>query len=205
MNEHESTAGIRSLNVGDELRLFFDHPSEDAQEIYNEHSLQLELGVYFRSRGYKVQFERPFSITAPVGSTRKPKRELDLLLTLSGHRTAIELKVPLAGRVPETMYDFCADISFVEGLVSQKIMGCAYALLITDNRQFWTGQNSGIYNLFREADSLLNGHVYKPTGDKDSVTVIAGKYRLAILWKPVVNSRLISDARYLLVEVQEVA
>src|SRR5579883_3088901 len=159
-----------------DVETFLDADHREAGPVYNEHSLQLELGCFLRGRGYSVEFERPFATTSLPGSTRKAKRELDMLVVSGEYRSALELKVPLAGRVPETMYDFCADIEFVEGLVRARVAERGMALLVTDEGQFWRGEPRGIYEAFRRADAQLSGIVVKPTGAKDSTISLSGRY-----------------------------
>lgn len=183
---------------------FLSEPHCGVEKISNEHGLQLELGVFLRASGYRVEFEKPFSVQSSATSTKKPKRELDILASRNNKATAIELKVPLAGRVPETMYDFCADIEFVESLIRAKSVGSGVCLLITNNRQFWQspGSAAGIYEFFRGASSILTGCVTKPTGAKDTSITLAGSDNLAGAWADLGNSNLLSGARYLLVEVK---
>lgn len=73
--------------------------------------------------------------------------------------------------------------------------------MLTDERQFWTGAATGIYSFFRDRDTVLTGGVTKPTGTRDSQIALADAYSLASRWADVGNSRLIENARYLLVEV----
>src|SRR5262249_55870117 len=148
---------------------------------FNEHGLQLELGIHLRSLGYRVQFERPFSVSVRANSTKRPKRELDMLVVRGETKTAIELKTPLAGRVPESMYDFCADIQFVEQLIEMKYADFGFCLLVTNERQFWHSdlRFDGIYGFFRNSNLALTGMIEKPTGARDSKLLIAGTYTLA--------------------------
>ena len=185
-----------------DIRGFLDSPEQKTGAIRNERALQLELGCYLRDQGFRIEFERAFTVDSLTGSTRKPKRDLDLLVSENDGTTAIELKVPLAGRVPETMYDFCADIEFVEGLVRLKLVDRGFCLLVTNNRQFWTGSQSGIYDFFRTKNAFLTGCISKPTGARDSTVLITGRYCLGAIWSELGNNRLMESGRYLLVEVE---
>ncbi len=78
-------------------------------EIYNEFSLQHELGIHLRKQmepAYKVQFERPVDF---FGLRREDylKTEIDISLFASNQRekAAIETKFPRNGRYPERMVD----------------------------------------------------------------------------------------------------
>ena len=169
-------------------------------KIFNEHGLQIELGIFLRSRGYAVEFERPFQFAGSTESTKKTKRELDILVTRDGVKSAIELKTPLAGRTPESMYDFIADIDFVERLIEEKIVDEGFCLLVTNNRQFWAGRSEKIYKFFRDPNSMLTGSIDKPTGSKDSSIVLKGSYALYGCWGNLTGV-FMDKARYLLVPI----
>jgi hypothetical protein len=187
------------LNIGE----FFEQPQPTVGPIANERALQLELAFYLRNNGYRVEFEKTFGVQSLPLSTRKPKQNLDLLVFDQGSAIGIELKVPLAGRVPETMYDFCADVEFVEGLTRLKFIDRGLCVLVTNNRQFWQSKppTCDIYGFFRNADALLTGCITKPTGAKDSAVVVGGQYRLGTLWRDLGNHHLMERGRYLLVDV----
>lgn len=187
--------------VARDVRKLLDVEALDCGPIYSERSFQLELAWFLRRCGYQVEFERPFEVDSLPGSTRAPKRDLDLLVSSSGRKTALELKVPLAGRVPEAMYDFCADLAFLEGLIRANVVQTGLALLVTNNRQFWQGAKGGIYEAFRRPGARLAGSILKPTGGKDSAIVLSGSYDVACSWHDLANNRLLSNARYLLLEV----
>jgi len=182
------------------LRSFLERPEESISEISNEASLQHELGFFLRKHGFKVKFEQPYSVASVQGSTRKPKKELDLLVFDGEIKTAIELKAPLAGRVPESMYDFCADIEFVEALLRQGVADKGICILVTNNRQFWTLGKEGIYDYFR-SKKILNGSISKPTGMKDSCVILKGKYNLNECWIDLGEGSVMTGGRYLLIEI----
>jgi hypothetical protein len=140
-----------------DIKGFLDNEIHGVQQIYNECALQLELALYLRLCGHSVCLELPFSVRSLEESSRRPKRELDVWVSDGTTRTAIELKVPLQGRVPETMYDFCADLEFVESIVRAREADCGYCLLVSNNRQFWEGATSeqSIYRFFRQKGTLL--------------------------------------------------
>lgn len=133
------------------------------------------------------------------------KRNLDLLVRNNGKTTAIELKVPLNGRHPETLYDFCNDIAFVEGILRAGHADTGFCLLLTSDRVFWSdsGRGSPIHNFFRRKGSLLNGAIQKPTGAANTTVVVRGKYFPADLWVGVRDPRLMGDgAQYLAIEIK---
>ena len=187
------------------LASFFEEAPEDCGPIYNERSLQLELACFFRAHGALVEFERPFVIHALEGSTCRVKSNLDLLIRRNHKTTALELKVPLNGRHPETLYDLCNDIAFIEGILRAGQADMGICLMLTKDRSFWSdsGRGSTIHNLFRSKGSLLTGLIRKPTGSADTSVIVHGKYYPAELWTPVREARLMgSAAKYLALEIK---
>mgnify|MGYP000754840558 CR=1 FL=1 len=146
-------------------------------EIYNEFSLQHEIGILLRSRfkNQKVQFERNVSFFFHLSNFIK--REIDIAIFSPDKKTlsyAIELKFPRNGQYPEQMFSFCKDIQFIEQL---KKSGFKQALLIifADDPLFYSGKGDGIYGYFRQKRKL-SGLVKKPTGRKDEAINLSGSY-----------------------------
>lgn len=157
-------------------------------EIYNEFSLQHELGVFLRRElpNCKVQFERNVS-HFKLAKSAFEKREIDIAVTSSNseaHLSAIELKYPRNGQVPESMFSFCKDIAFLEQLVAAGFP-TAWFLAVADDPLFYSGNNEGIYGLFR-GRRPITGTIMKPTGAKDTKVTIRGSYRAE--WLPVSGS-----------------
>jgi hypothetical protein len=149
-----------------------------AIEIYNEFSLQHELGIYLRKtlNTCNVEFERNIS-HFKLAKTAFGKREIDIAITSSdsGERlSAIELKYPRNGQVPESMFGFCKGIAFLEQLVSSGFQS-AYFLAFAEHRHFYSGNSKGIYGLFRSGKPIT-GKIVKPTGAKDDEVDIIGSY-----------------------------
>lgn len=96
------------------LKDFFDKANVNNVDIYNEISLQLELGIFLRSqiKDYKIQFERNISFFGITGTT---KHEIDIVIFNKDKKEkyAIELKFPKNGQYPEEMYSFIEDIVFM--------------------------------------------------------------------------------------------
>lgn len=162
---------------------FFDEIIKKEIEIYNEYSLQHELGIYLREKypNFKVQFERNVSHFFPHAQTIKKEVDIVVYNNDKSEMYAIELKAPTNGQYPEQMYAFVKDIKFMEEL---KIEGFTntYAITLVCDRPFYQGNiNNGIYRYFRE-DHIVYGSVYKPTGiDKESEYIsLLGSY--AIDW-----------------------
>lgn len=146
--------------------------------IYNEFSLQHELGLFLRTQlvGCKIEFERNVS-HFKLAKSNFEKKEIDIAVTSpTGERlSAIELKYPRNGQFPESMFSFCKDIAFLEQLVSSGFQ-CAYFLAVADHKLFYSGKNDkGIYGLFRSG-TPITGTITKPTGSKDSKVRITGSY-----------------------------
>ena len=189
------------------LASFFEKAPDLCGPIYNERSLQLELAWLFRARGAQVVFESRFRDLVPLeGHTCPMKSNLDLLVRNNDQTAAIELKVPLSGRQPETLYDFCNDIAFVESILRAGHANTGVCLMLTSDRAFWldSGRGSTIHNLFRQKGSLLTGAIPKPTGTANTTVVVSGKYYPADLWTAVRDTRLMmgAAAQYLALEIR---
>ena len=174
---------------------FEDVIVQDGIEIYNEFSLQHELGIYLRCRlhDYKTQFERNIS---HFGYSEKAiKKEIDIAVFREdqAERYAIELKCPLNGQFPEQLFSFVKDIKFMEQLKESGFTN-TYAVALVRDRPFYEGTtNDGIYRFFRQEYSVY-GSITKPTGKKDEVVSLSGVYRFE--WKQLRDGR-----RYYIIEI----
>ena len=171
--------------------------ASERTEVYNEFSLQHELGVSLRERlpDRKVQFERNVSFFFP---SKAPftKREIDISVFSPDRKKlayAIELKYPRNGQYPEQMFGFCKDVAFAEELSAAgfKIAG---VVIFADDPLFYSGPALGIYGFFR-GGRPLHGGIQKPTGRKDTKTLVRGSY--AVRWNPVVG-----PLKYAVIEVK---
>lgn len=137
-----------------------------------------------------------------AGSTLRAKTNLDLLVEVDGFKVAIELKVPLNGQHPETIYSFCADLEFVEAIKRAGMTNSGYCVMATPDAAFWrdSGRGSSIHNLFRASGGVLSGTIGKPTGAKDSCVILQHGYVASGAWRDLDN-RLLERGRYLLLEV----
>jgi len=170
---------VGEVMIRQQIENFLRQASSGEIEIYNEFSLQHELGIKLRNNltGYKVQFERNVSF---FGITGTIKKEIDIVIYNDAERYAIELKYPLNGQYPETMFSFAKDIRFVEQL-KQNGFTRTYALSIVEDHNFYKGtKNDGIYAFFRDGQPV-NGPITKPTGKKDEEIKVDGCY--SIDWK----------------------
>ena len=175
------------MKLNEQIASFAKAVGDGAIEIYNEFSLQHELGLHLRSQlnGCKVQFERNVS-HFKLAKSDFEKKEIDIAVTSSsGQRlSAVELKYPRNGQVPESMYGFCKDIAFLEQLVAAGFQS-AYFLAVADHKHFYSGASEGIYGMFRSGVPI-SGTISKPTGAKNTSVTITGSYTAS--WLPVSGS-----------------
>ena len=135
------------------LHEFIGMVEEERVEIYNEFSLQHELGIFLRERlpDYKVQFERNTKFFGIFGTI---KREIDIVVYNDDKRYAVELKYPVNGQYPEQMYSFIKDIIFMEQLKDNGF-DATYCLTMVNDKNFYSGKKvDGIYAYFRGGDVL---------------------------------------------------
>ncbi|MEM0991115.1 MAG: hypothetical protein AAGK00_19785 [Pseudomonadota bacterium] len=184
------------------LASFLSSSHGAAGAVENERGLQMEAGLMFREMGCHVRFEVSCRVEPlNLAHTKPQKRDIDLLVQADGESLAVELKVPMAGRVPETMFDFYTDVAFVEAVVRAGIADRGACLLLTSDPGFWSGtQATGIYKPLRVPGAMLNGLVGKPTGKRDTAVFVAGQYRP--VWRDLGNRALLSSGRYVLLEVR---
>lgn len=145
-------------------------------EIYNEFSLQHELGIFLRNHfpNYRIQFERN---TKFFGIETTTKHEIDIVIYNEYEKMAIELKFPLNGQYPEQMFSFIKDICFMEELKTNGFTH-TYCLCIIKDKNFYTGKKQdGIYSYFR-CQKELHGIVAKPTGTKNESLFVHGTYHI---------------------------
>ena len=142
-----------------ELKHFFSLLSQNQIEVYNEFSLQHELGIYLRSvfTQHKIQFE------------------IDIVIYNEIEKYAIELKYPLNGQYPEQMYSFVKDIKFCEEL-KENGFDATFCVTLVQDKNFYEGKRiDGIYSYFR-SDNAINGIITKPTGTKKDEIEIHNTY-----------------------------
>ena len=205
-----------AIDIRKAIESFFSENLDvgDEGDIYNEFSLQHELGIHLREvlgKDYAVRFEK--NINNIFGKEcQTVKKEIDIsIFSDDGRRkvAAIELKFPRNGQYPEQMYQFCKDIEFMEE-AKRLGFGRCFTVVLADDPKFFmrTGResDSSIYNMFRtlysdstSAESVpITNKIQKPTGNKDgNICVIKGCYRPE--WKHLGKS----DIRYYIIEVKE--
>jgi len=169
------------------IRKFIDTIKTGETEIYNEFSLQHELGIFLRSRltGVKIQFERNVSFFFSSGEF--VKKEIDISIysaDKSRLQSAIELKFPRNGQYPEQMFSFCKDIRFLEQL-KRSGFERTFFIVFADDPLFYSGNGDGIYGFFRN-QAPLEGTIVKPTGKKGESLALDGSYR--VQWSEVLRN-----------------
>ena len=176
------------------IKDFFEQISLNNIEIYNEFSLQHELGIFLRDKfkNEKIQFERNVS-HFNFDKSQFEKKEIDISIFKNKNLTSVlELKYPRNGQVPESMFGFCRDIVFLEQLKNNGFKK-AYFLVVADDKLFYSGDDTGIYGLFRNNKSIT-GKIVKPTGKKDKTLEIFGQYTAK--WNSVFGTM-----KYCLIEI----
>lgn len=165
-------------------------------EIYNEFSLQHELGFFLRHTfpNLKIQFER--NVNSYFGDKSGfTKKEIDISAFSARNKDlafAIELKCPRNGQYPEQMFSFCKDIAFAEELVNAGFPRSAF-IVFAEDPLFYKGSGDDIYGLFR-GGIPIHGTISKPTGGKDVQVSIRGSYQIE--WNTIVDK-----LKYAIVEV----
>lgn len=150
-----------------------------SDDLYNEISLQLELGIYLRNdlsgSKFKVQFERNIKSFMPESKSEKfVKKEIDLVIfdgdkpETSKERYAIELKFPRNRRYPEEMYAFVTDMQFMEEVKVHAGFKETYCITLVEDPNFYMitpdqKSSGGIYGYFRNPGKSISC-VQKPTG-----------------------------------------
>ena len=170
-------------------------------EIYNEFSLQHELGIYLREclPDYKVQFERNVSFFSNNKNTDTIKKEIDIsIFQENGEKYAIELKYPNNGQYPEQMYSFVKDIKFMEQLKEELGFRYTYCVVLISDKNFYSSKNKsdGIYKYFRN-EYKVYGKIFKPTGNKKIQEFIEIKNTYEFTWNKFEDS----NKRYYIIEI----
>lgn len=145
-------------------------------DIYNEFSLQHELGIYLREKlgnKYKVQFERNAKkLWDEFKKDDWKKTEMDIFVYKKNNKKevkdideiyAIELKYPKNGQYPEQMYSFIKDIKFMQQVKEKKRFARTFVLTLVNHPNFYrkTDKKKGekeneIYKYFRCKDKNIS-------------------------------------------------
>lgn len=176
------------MDYSNHINIFMDLIAEGEIDVYNEFSLQHELGILLRSKlpQCKIEFERPVDYFG-LDNKSFVKKEIDISIVDAETRnplSIIELKYPRNRQVPEQMFSFCKDISFIEQLTKAGFKHGLF-LVLADDPLFYSGQTKGIYGLFRDKVPI-NGKIFKPTGARDTQVSIEGTY--VAEWKDSIDT-----------------
>lgn len=181
--------------IAEAIKLFFEVFISNRIEVYNEFSLQHELGFFLRGKlpDYKVQFERNVSFFSINRSTIKKEIDIAVFKPDYSERYAIELKAPRNGQYPEQLFSFSKDIKFMEELKQEGFTN-TYAVTLVADPAFYEGRlDDGIYRYYRSEHNVY-GEINKPTGKKDETICLEGVY-------PIEWERLSDGRRYYIVEL----
>jgi len=168
------------------IKKFVEGVKRGQIEIYNEFSLQHELGILIRSEfpDHKVEFGRNVSYFFRTG--KFVKKEIDLAVfspdkSILHH--AIQLRFPRSMQYLRQMFGFCEDILFLEQL---KKSGFKQASLVifTMDPLLYSGDADGLCASFREK-KRLHGSVQRTTGTKIDTIELSGSYE--VQWNTVFN------------------
>lgn len=146
------------IDLEKDIKTFFELDA-DYDYIYNEFSLQFELGIYLRNKypDCKVYFER--NVKHLEITKKLIKTECDLVIVdKEGNKYSIELKHPRNGAFPKRMGQCIEDIMFAEQLKNKGFVETyAIALVDTDlNKGFYDGRKKdGIYSYFRNKNRII--------------------------------------------------
>lgn len=181
---------------------------EDIEEkVYNEFSLQHELGFFIREKlkklGYRVQFEKNVK-DFPCIKKDTTKKEMDIVVSTKDKKEkyAIELKFPKNRMYPVQMYKFIEDIVFM-----QEVKGSAfkqtYSIVLVNDKNFYEGnthedKKDKIYKYFRSNKFDIKGEIKHPTEKNTSEPPIEVKNEVKIEWKPLKNNE---EYRYYIIEI----
>lgn len=188
---------------------FFSYADSKKIELYNEYSLQHELGIFLRNKcpKYSVQFERNTNFFGIKTAT--VKQEIDIAVFDKNEKFAIELKFPRNRAYPRRMFQSVEDICFIERLKNIGFTGgCAVSLV--DDMNFCTKQGlktKGIYGYFRKKKPIT-GVINNPLQNNGPTQLIVnGSYKA--IWSPtdillrnnVADSITSVPAKYYIIEI----
>jgi len=179
------------------IKKFVEGVKRGQIEIYNEFSLQHELGILIRSEfpDHKVEFGRNVSYFFRTG--KFVKKEIDLAVSSPDKSIlhyAFQLKFPRSMQYPGRMFGFCKDILFLEQL---KKSGFKQASLIifTMDPLFYSGDADGLCASFREK-KRFHGSVQRTTGTKIDTIELNGSYE-------VQRNTVFSGLKYTVIEAND--
>ena len=185
------------MNIKKHIEMFV-RTKINNDNIYNEFSLQHELGFYLREelKSFKVEFERNvkfFSDNQDENFLKKfIKKEMDIVAykenTKNLEKYAIELKYPTNGAYPRRMFQFVEDIKFMEQVKDELGFTKTYCLtLISDSQKgipfrYCSRKNEGeIYHYFRN-NKEIHGKITNPLNINEVHDI---KRKFSIKWQRI--------------------
>ncbi len=198
------------------IKDFWEHIDKNKIDIYNEFSLQHELGIFLRNRltDYKVQFERNVSFFN-IAKEDMVKHEIDIVIYKAdmSEKYAIELKFPRHGQYPERMFSFIKDIVFMEELKKDGFTNTYVLTLVegdkTKGKGFYSGDvpQGSIYSFFRTVGNNgqdITGIINKPTGaNKANINLsVQGTYKIKWEDTKICNSNEQINCKYYFLRIQ---
>lgn len=169
-----------------------DSEKMDPDLIYNEFSLQFELGIFLRENGYKVYFEKNVEsedICKGNGVKEFVKKEMDLYIIDGKNKYAIELKFPTNGFYKKRMFHFIKDIRFMEQVKELPNFEKTYCLTLVKNdsvgEKFFKGNDTGIFTYFQNEIDIPSEEIKNPSKkSKKGKSITLDKERSAV-WKNI--------------------
>lgn len=198
------------MNIQQLIDEFFAQKDTKIQ-IYNEISLQIELGIFLREKDFTVRFERPVQRYTNAQHSFI-KKEIDIVFFKGMNdefdkyepnknneedhgKYAIELKFPRCGQYPEQMFQFIKDIQFMEEVKYKCSFTDTYVLTLVDDDLFYTPTTNqkGIYDYFRGPKQCIPAHtnIQQPTGGKSNILRLRNCYQ--VKWNTLKNPLLIPN------------
>jgi hypothetical protein len=185
------------MNIKKHIEMF-TRTKINNDNIYNEFSLQHELGFYLREelKSSKVEFERNvkfFSDNQDENFLKKfVKKEMDIVVYKGNSKNlekyAIELKYPTNGAYPRRMFQFVKDIKFMEQVKDELGFTKTYCLtLISDSQKgipfrYCSRKNEGeIYHYFRN-NKEIHGKITNPLNISEVHDI---KRKFSIEWQRI--------------------
>lgn len=178
--------------------------------VYNEFSLQHELGLYlrknFKEENVIVLFEKNVkSFTGGEKFKNWEKYEIDIVIIdkKTDNKYAIELKFPINGQYPEQMFQFIKDIRFMEQVKEYINFNETYCLTLVNDSSFYSDtseknkkietNNGKIYKYFRnnKNETIGTQEIYDPVQHSKQ----KGRYKIStkgkynVEWKQIKNNR----------------
>lgn len=178
----------------------------DTTDIYNEFSLQHELGIFLRNilpSNFKVEFERNAVSFFGMDKENIVKKEIDISVFNEDktEKYAIELKFLQNGQYPESMYACVKDIKFMEQLKNHGFTN-TFCLTIALEEGFYTSgaKKDGIYNYFRE-ENRVYGKIDKPTGEKKEEDFIELEKDYPIEWLDIILNDSEKKGKFYVIQI----